>query len=304
SLPENYALVYSDQRGRRDRKGHCYVYDEGGERVAYPREECEALAALLDATSCISVPIHFRNESLGRVFITSKRRQHFKQADIDFLLQATRHFMPQIDNIRLVDKLASDAAEQERKRIARDIHDSVIQPYIGLQIGLSAINQKLAQGGQKVNQDVESLIEMTGTAIDSLRGYVSGLKENGEHEDSLMSSLRRFAAKYTEVTGINVIVDAQTYSRINDRLAAEAFQMATEGLSNIRRHTRATLARIVLSCDADKFTLRIENDSPEKEPPVAFMPYSIKDRAASLGGRTRVEQSVESGTAIIVEIPL
>ena len=67
------------------------------------------------------------------------------------------HVTPVLENIRLVDRLASEAAEYERQRIARDIHDGMIQPYIGLQLGLAAIRQKIERGNNDVGHDVREL---------------------------------------------------------------------------------------------------------------------------------------------------
>jgi signal transduction histidine kinase len=150
--------------------------------------------------------------------------------------------MPTIDNIRLVDRLASDAAEAERRRIARDLHDSVIQPYIGLQMALVAIQKKLATHREAVPEDVERLLALTNAGIADLRHYMGELRENGAHDSGLLpggllSAVQRFTKKFAEATGIVVHVEAETALPVYDRLAAEVFRMVAEGLSNVRRHT-------------------------------------------------------------------
>ncbi len=93
-------------------------------------------------------------------------------------------------------------------------------------------------------------------------------------------------------------------SILTNRLAVEVLHMVTEGLSNIRRHTHATRATIVLARHADRLVLRIENDCPDGVQPDRFTPWSITERAAALGGQAYVEQHEDSGTAVVVEIPL
>ena len=158
--------------------------------------------------------------------------------------------MPILDNIRLVDQLASGAAEEERRRIARDLHDSVIQPYIGLQIGLTAIRQKLAAGGTEVTGDIERLIEMTSVGVTDLRRYMHELRDGSERAGDLLLAVRRFASKFSEATGIAVHVEATPNTRVDGRRAAEVFQMVAEGLSNVRRHTNAMRATIAASSAA------------------------------------------------------
>ena len=74
----------------------------------------------------------------------------------------------------------------------------------------------------------------------------------------LVPAIRRFAAKFTAATGIIVDVKATEEIGIKDRLAAEIFQMVTEGFSNIRRHTHSPRAEAELDYGKDFFVLNIE----------------------------------------------
>jgi signal transduction histidine kinase len=304
TLPEQCAAICNG-RFFKWRPGFSYhVYDlEKGERVTDAQSACDKLESLFDTVSIATVPMYYRNEVVGRLYIASQRRRAFDRSDAGFLIHVFGQLMPVIDNIRLVDRLASDAAEQERQRIARDIHDSVIQPYVGLQMGLSAISKKVGDGNLDVNQEIRRLIELTDLGISDLRSYVTGLKETGEHEASLVAMVRRFAAKFAEATNITVEVEAESDVRINDRLAAEAFQMIAEGLSNVRRHTQASSALIRIWLGDGQFRLRIENESVDKARRMGFTPRSIKGRAEALGGEARVED-LDDRTAVVVEIPL
>ena len=114
-----------------------------------------------------------------------------------------------------------------------------------------------------MSTDIARLIEMTDGGISDLRRYIRGLSESGEYENSLLTSVRRFAEKYAEATGIAVRVEADQNTQMNDRLAAEAFQMIAEALSNIRRHTQAREAIIKVVCSDNHLLLRIENDNSE-----------------------------------------
>jgi signal transduction histidine kinase len=240
----------------------------------------------------------------GRLYLTSTHGHAFDDSDADFILQVINHFTPVIENIRLVDRLASDAAEVERQRIAHDIHDSVIQPYIGLQIGLTAIDQKIAEGDTNVRGDIKQLVDQIGKVVADLRSYMRGLKHTGERESILLPSVRRFVETFTETTGIAVDVEAANDIRINDRLAAEVFQMVAEGLSNIRRHTHAMQATIAFAHRDNTMVLRIEDAGVNGSTPTPFTPRSIHERAAALGGWVHVDPRDDGGSAVVVEIPL
>ena len=116
--------------------------------------------------------------------------------------------------------------------------------------------------------------------------------------------MRRFATKFSEATGIAVQVNARGDIRVGDRLAAEAFQIVAEGLSNVRRHTQAGLATVSLKCGNGFFSLHIENNGAGGSVPLSFTPRSITERAEALGGYAHVESLGQDGTAVVVEIPL
>jgi signal transduction histidine kinase len=317
AFPADYALIYNSRPHNWLRSGpRFYAFDLAtGEHSTEDQETGEALADLLEAKAYVSVPLYFRKEVIGRGYVAAERPYSFSQSDIDFLLQVIGQFMPIVDNIRLVDRLASDAAEEERRKIARDIHDSLIQPYIGIQIGLDALDQKLTHtdltaGGERliemlkdVAKGVRRLRAMTGTGIQDLRRYVGGLAEKGRPEGNLLPSLRRFTARFSDATGIAVSIEAESEIRVDDRLAAELFQMVAEGLSNLRRHTESTCATIRLASSEGRILLKIENEGGGAKPEL-FTPRSLSERASSLGGHVQIEQHGDGHTAVIIEVPL
>jgi signal transduction histidine kinase len=305
SLPENIGVVYSfKKRVWELHEDHYYAYDLLKEaETESGRIESDKIAVLLETESFISVPLSYRNQSIGRAFLTGKRGV-FKKFDIGFLNQIVENVMPVIDNIRLLDRLASSAAEQERQKIARDIHDSVIQPYIGLQYKVAAIRNKLEAGTPGVEADLNHLFAITVEEITGLRHYVRGLKDNGANRDDLLSAVRRYTAQFQDSYGIAVSVECKTDINVKDRLAAELIQIVHEGLSNVRKHTEAALSKISLESSDRNIILAIENynandDGNSFKP---FVPRSITERAQTLGGRVRVEHKA-NGTSVIVEIP-
>lgn len=289
------------QRARPRRSLHYDLVT--GEPINH-RDLSQSLINTLESERFLSVPINYRGNWVGRLFIVGPQR-HFKPADVDFVLQGINQVIPLLDNIMLVDRLASDAAAHERDKIARDLHDSVLQPYIGLQIGLASLQQKIERRDDDVLQRVNELRDLTAKGIADLRDYAGDIKTRDAVNNSLLTpAIRRFASRFTEATGIDVNVEAPDDIRINDRLAAELFQMITEGLSNIRRHTHARTAWTVLSQHDENLTLRIENEDPDAESSADFQPRSLAERAASLGGQLRVHRNGGGRTIVEIQIPL
>jgi signal transduction histidine kinase len=307
----DYAVIY-----RKNRSSQTRLFDVRTRQFSDTNSGSgDKLAGMLDAKRYLSVPVYYRHQAVGRLYIVDGL-QKLDTADMDFMLQLMDHVTPVMENIRLIDNLASDAAEQERRRIAHDIHDSVIQPYLGLQFGLSALDQKLEANQPGIRANVQELLELTNHELAELRRFVWGLRANEERADVLLPAIERYAERFSMVTGINVDVEAYGKVKVNDRLAAELFQIVAEGLSNIRRHAFCRDARVEISCKETSLLLQIKNSRPRaggnadgeradgNEPVRSFRPHSIAERAASLGGDTQVFVDEKDYTVVSVGIPL
>jgi signal transduction histidine kinase len=284
------------------RSDRTVIYDILSGETSSPKQADSVVTTFLGCKSFLSVPVYYRSQPLGRLFLTAKRAR-FSQSDIEFVIQVMDQIIPVLDNIRLVDELASDAAEQERQKIARDIHDGIVQPYIGLNLGLTAVGQKIERGDNNVAQDIKNLSELVLKEIADWRAYIGGLKDGRPQEEVLVPAVRRFAARFSKATGIEVTFRAPDSVRLNDRLAAEVFYMVTEGLSNIRRHTGAHRAQAEIRCENGHLVVKLENENPDKRAS-SFRPRSLSDRAEALGGSLNVRSESDNRTVVEITIPL
>jgi len=287
---------------RRGNPGEVFVYDTKTKERVNEEVGRPAFLNAFEGKSCFSVPIYYRAQPVGRLYIVGGTHR-FDYADVDFVLQVMEQVTGVLENVRLVDSLASDAAGQERRKIAQDIHDSVIQPYIGLQFGLAAVKQKL-ESGEGVLANVEELLALTNGEIADLRSYVGGLRRGETPRDIFLPAVRRFAAKFSEATGLQVEIQGNDDLPIYDRLAAELFQMIEEGLSNVRRHSTSTYAKLYISIKNGHLEMELKNERLRRLGEASFTPRSIADRAAALGGKTVVYTDQNYDTVVSVQIPL
>jgi signal transduction histidine kinase len=305
----DHAVIY-----RRGRSPQARLFDVKTKLFSETApDDAEKLSGMLDAQRYVSMPVYYRHQPVGRLYIIDGPAR-VDTPDMEFLLQLMDHVTPVMENIRLIDNLASDAAEQERRRIAHDIHDSVIQPYLGLQFGLAALDQKLEVGNTSIRSDVQELLELTNYELAELRRFVRGLRAGEEKMDVLLPAIERYAERFSIVTGIKVDVESRGNVKVNDRLAAELFQIVAEGLSNVRRHAFCRDARIEISCKNSSLLLQIKNSRPRSNPDgeradgqdgvKSFRPHSIAERAASLGGDIQVFVDDKDYTVVSVGIPL
>lgn len=276
-----------------DCTGHRWNKHEG--------QSSKNLAELLEARSFISAPLSLRRQQ-GRIYVVSGEGS-FNKADALFLSHIAAQAFPVIENIELLDRMASEAASQERYKISLDIHDAAIQPYIGLKLGLGAVRNK-ASADNPLIEDIDKLTVMAEKVIGDLRRFAVTFKTGlGQTEPILLVVLKQQVAHVREFYGIDISITMAGELKMSDRLATEVLQLVREGLSNICKHTLAQKGFVKILCTNESLKIQIENECIGL-PPIDFMPRSISERVAGLGGKVHVTQVLDGNTAVFVEIPV
>ncbi|OGA67904.1 MAG: hypothetical protein A3G81_29875 [Betaproteobacteria bacterium RIFCSPLOWO2_12_FULL_65_14] len=300
------AYYYHDPAGSWSMKYRGFsAYDlEAQSRARLSYAECETLANLLDARALLTVPYAQRDGTMGRIFLTAAYGG-FSHSDIDFLAQVSSTIATVVENMHMMEELITQAAEHERLTISRDLHDTSIQPYIGLKLSLEAL-QRAAGPDSPLAQPISELVAMAGMTLRALRDYAETLRERtpmgGEF---LVAAVRRQAERLARFYGVEVEGTSKLSAQLQGRLAAEAFQMISEGLSNILRHTEAKRAFVSILCENSQLVLKIgdqvHSGARALEP---FTPRSIHERSKALGGVARVDTQPDGYTVVQVTIPL
>lgn len=265
------------------------------------RNSNETLTQLLGARSFMSTPVSLRKQR-GRLYVVSQSGA-FNKEDTLFLNHIVTHSFPVVESIECLDKLASEAASEERQKISLDIHDRTLQPYIGLRLALNAIKSKAAIGNPLV-ADIDKLAQMADGVINDLRQYAVTFKTGVQQDGSMFyTALQKEASRIKELYGIEISIALENELQLNDRLAVELLQFVHEGLSNICRHTLSPYGAVNINHVKGWVHLFIKNASPIV-PQASFLPKSIHQRAIRLGGNVKVMQESDGTTVVHIEIPV
>jgi signal transduction histidine kinase len=299
AAPGHFTGPPDDSENARDR----------GETHSGDTEEADRLllsdmCGSLQGQCYVSMPMKTQNRYIGRLFLVS-RGYGFRRDEVRCLTEAVSQAALLIENLRLVQELASTVAHDERRRISRDLHDGAIQPYIGLKLGLEALRRSAPEG--RFAQQLDELIKMATDSVQELRGYVGALKGEAAlaQDQSLLPALRQQAQKFTRFYGIEAEVLADADITVNAPMQEEILNIVREGLANIRRHTSADKATVSLHAESGRLLLEFINDERTcRIEPELFFPKSIGERASELGGRVNVYRRDGGLTAVAVEIPL
>jgi signal transduction histidine kinase len=261
------------------------------------------VARLLRASSIVCLPL--RLPAAKARLCVAKMSGRYTRKDLPALTAFTTQVLAVLESIHFGERLAIELARQERRQISRDLHDSAIQPYIGLKLGLEALRRRLGKE-HALAADAEELIAIAAAGAGELRQYVGALKTSTAKRktECLLSAVRSEARKFGALYGIEASVVAAGEISVPPPMQHEVIQMIREGLSNVRRHTTADRATIHLRQDEGKLLLEIINDSDgDGGNTCRFSPRSIGERATELGGRVRAERRGRH-TVVAVELPI
>lgn len=257
------------------------------------------IAAMLDAKNFIGLPVKFQEQN-GRLFLIDVP-DSVKRDDAEFLSQIVNQAFPVVETIELLDQLASQAACEERKRVALDLHDSAIQPYIGIRLGLNALRRK-AERENPLTPDIDSLIGVTDDVITELRHFASTVTEyRPPSPPLLLESLQLKIEQLKRLYRLEVRLDVRDVV-LSDRMTGQVTHIVQEGLNNICRHTLAQRGEVSIEPIGDVLKIMIINDAVD-DPPGAFTPRSISQRVQALGGSVTVGSDDKCRTIVSIKIP-
>src|SRR5512139_151349 len=248
---------------------------------------------------CFPLPIG-QGQATGRVCLCYDRRFRVP-VGYAFLHQVAVQIALRLDNLRLVNRLTATAATGERRRISRDLHDSTVQPYVGLRMGLEALKRKTGTDNP-LHDDISDLIAMADASIAQLRGYIVALRgQVGQGGGHVLPALHAQVEQFQARSGIRINLDARGDQALSEHQLDEFRHIVSEGLSNIRRHGQCEHATVRLDCTPDSIVLEFVNPVVVEVGP--FHPRSLSERARELGGRMDVLRSVED-TRVRVTLPV
>jgi two-component system sensor histidine kinase DegS len=205
------------------------------------------------------------------------------------------------------------AQEEERQRIARELHDGLGPTLASLNIRLRTARKLLDRDPDLAAQELEELAELTQASIQDIRRLIYDLRPAALDELGLGPALREYARRYQEEQGLEVALALpEGDERLPAPLETALFRIAQEALNNVARHARARRVEIGLTRDPEGVTLRVIDDGRGFDPtPTGPAPgpgthlglWSMRERVEQLGGRFEVESAPGEGTTIRAIVP-
>lgn len=271
--------------------------------------------ALLDPKSVLVVPLRVRDVTLGAlVTVATREGRDFDDRDIAYSTQIAAHAAIAIDNARVYKLLQRQEAElrrllaeqikvqeEERKRIALDVHDAIIQSLIA---ALQRVRDRAAMSEPEGADTVERLLR---SSIDDLRFLVNRLRpltlDTFGLAPAIEAELQEFERRELVITRLEISGKPRD---LDDTSEIALFRILQEALANVRRHAHASSVAVTLAFERHEVTMTIEDDGigVRSGPTPTFGISGMKERAALAGGHFSIgPRGRSTGTLIVVRLP-
>lgn len=216
--------------------------------------------------------------------------------------------------LRALSERAINTQEEQRRAIARSLHDETGQALSMLIIQLDRIDERLSPRERELKQQLAEARALASASLTELRRILSGLRPAILDDLGLASAIRWYARTHLEQAGI--ITEVKTPPTLPDllpELATTLFRISQEAVNNIERHAGARSAQIVLTVGEGQMRLLVEDDGKGFDPQRASWDavelqrlglLGMRERAELLGGQVRIDSAPGKGTRLEVTIPL
>lgn len=194
--------------------------------------------------------------------------------------------------------------EEERTRIAREIHDELGQALTALKLDVAWLGAKRPRGA--IDPSITERIDAT---MQMVRRIASELRPSTLDQLGLQAAIECLVQEATERTGIAVTLQTEEFPKLSDEVASHAFRIIQEALTNVTRHSKATRVEVTVRRLEKAIILAVEDNG------VGFEPQSLsglrslglvgmRERALACGGTLLIRGTPGEGSAIVVTIPV
>jgi len=263
--------------------------------------------------SLLVLPLSQVNETL---IVGSRNRDGFSRNDIQNYLTIAEQVALSLENLKLIEQARLTGVNEERQRLAAEIHDSLTQGFISIVTHLEIAEAKMESHPQNVRDDFQPLLNKARqTARDNLtaaRQMTWALRPDLQDGAPLADALVNLGRRWSDVNNIPVNVSSSGDARqLHPDIETALLRTAREALNNIQKHAQATQVTVTLTYMGSLVALDVQDNGKgfdaekriSNEAGSGFGLKSIREQAEQLGGELTIESETGKGCTVAVSIP-
>jgi signal transduction histidine kinase len=310
------AAWYAERRSGRGGRIDAIALDLDGSRApdaprSFPEPLLEALGTF---RRVMALGFDVGGDFKGRVFLVDPEVDGNPEAALAFGQRVVGQLGPAVHNVYLLHRLRSRSAASERARLARELHDGIIQGVLAVEIQLHALSAAAAETSQPLANELKELGARLREEAATLRAMMQPWSRLEVPPGQLVKTLADGVERFQRDTGITAKF-ITTVGRLNlsPRDCHEVSRVVQEALVNVRKHSGARNVMVRLSASDAAWHLAIEDDGrgfPQAPPRPADLRqahpllWAIRQRVGVLGGQLTLESQPGRGARIEMDFPM
>ncbi|MDY6912238.1 MAG: PAS domain S-box protein, partial [Chloroflexota bacterium] len=252
-------------------------------------------------------------ERIGEA-VTSLLGQDGQSPHVLAIIRDVTEQRQQRDAMRAYTNQVTQAQEEERKRIARELHDETIQDLASLGMDIDSIARTERELSESIVEGLEGLRTKTDSILNGIRRFSQDLRPPMIDELGLTEALRWLVEDLGTNQSINTSLEIKGVAR---RFSPETelllFRITQEALNNVKRHSKATEASLVVEFETNRVNMTVVDNGHGFELAEGINAFAqagklgligMQERARLLGGSLRIESRMGRGTTIAIELPV
>ncbi|MEY2404378.1 MAG: hypothetical protein QOD38_1929 [Acidimicrobiaceae bacterium] len=259
--------------------------------------------------SFLGVPIRVRNEVFGNLYLTDKTvAEAFTDVDEELVVGLAAAAGVAIENARLHARVQQFALVEDRERIARDLHDTVIQRLFATGLSLQGTARLVRSDAESAVSRIEGAVDDLDLTVKHIRSAIFGLESSRPVSGKgLRDRVLGLARQVAGALGFEprCFFDGPVDNGVSDEVAAELLATLREALSNVARHAQATRVDVELVV-TDQVMLRVIDDGTGPPASTAQRGHGLKNmeaRAAAHEGAFELRAGPGGGTVLEWRVP-
>jgi len=240
---------------------------------------------------------------------------------MSYLADALNNISHTIDELQQKEMMGIriiSAQEQERQRLARDIHDGPAQSLSNIVLKCELCEKLLDRNPDKAREQINELKQLVKSSLQEIRRIIFDLRPMSLDDLGLVPTLQRYVATFIEETGIDVTLEVYDLNEaaVDKVIEVAVFRIIQEALNNIKKHSKATRAHIKLyikngflmgrivdnGIGFDK--VKVEEQRRANIHESGFGIYGMRQRAELLKGKLCIQSQEGKGTTVLLQIPV
>jgi len=275
----------------------------------------------------VSIPLRAGDETLGAMNVGRRDAAPFASEDVGLLMSIGNQVGVAVQNARLWDELQEkehahaellkkiiSVQEEERQRVARELHDETAQELTALLMGLGTLQGSNAAVPPAVARTVDTVKQFASRALDDTRQLILDLRPPVLDDMGLASAVRQHAESHLRPLGVSFSVRVVGIEqRLPSPLEVALFRILQEAINNCARHAGASRVEVLIECadgviraavedDGRGFNVWSLQDGRRETPPLGIL--GMRERASLLGGELMIDSVPGQGTQVSVTVPL